>query len=118
MTLRKAHAALSRLLETGSVVVQVPTVESVARLTEELSQAGIAAVRHEPPPEINVGAIRRLTGMSQEEFALNYGFDVDTVQNWEQGRSRPDKASRAYLFVIQKCPELVGEMLDAEVAGV
>jgi len=44
-------------------------------------------------------------GLTQEQFALRYGLDLDTVQNWEQGRTKPDKASAAYLRVIARRPD-------------
>lgn len=115
LSLRKAHAALTKLLEAGSVVLDVPVVEDVKALTDELRTVGIIAHRHEPPRRVDVGELRARSGLSQEEFALVYGLDVATVRNWEQGRSQPDTASRAYLWMIQRRPELVLDMLDTEV---
>lgn len=112
LTLRQAHAALTRMVASGSVVVGIPVVESLPDLVQELREVGIAARRHEPPASVNVTAIRRGTGLSQEEFALTYGLDVGTVKNWEQGRSQPDRASRAYLWMIRHRPEVVEETLD------
>ncbi|MHB8743880.1 MAG: helix-turn-helix domain-containing protein [Sulfuricaulis sp.] len=37
----------------------------------------------------NVRAIRRKTGLSQSGFASLIGVNVRTLQNWEQGRTRP-----------------------------
>jgi DNA-binding transcriptional regulator YiaG len=28
-------------------------------------------------------------GISQAQFAASFGFGLDAVQNWEQGRRRP-----------------------------
>jgi len=59
------------------------------------------------PEEVNVLAIRTRLGLSQGEFATRFGFKLDALQNWEQGRRRPDAAARAFLRVIDREPEAV-----------
>jgi putative transcriptional regulator len=59
------------------------------------------------PEEVDVATIRRRLGLSQSEFAQRFGFKLDAVQNWEQGRRRPDGAARAFLRVIDREPEAV-----------
>lgn len=111
---RAAHAAMTRLVEdAAAVVVAVPTVEDCAALERELADCGIEAVRHAPPQRVDVKAIRERTGLSQDEFALRYGFDVSTLRNWEQGRSAPDTASRTLLAVVARRPQAVEEALEA-----
>ena len=39
--------------------------------------------------EFDVKALRRKLGMSQSKFAASFGFGLDAVQSWEQGRRRP-----------------------------
>ncbi|MGH7060681.1 MAG: helix-turn-helix domain-containing protein [Stellaceae bacterium] len=56
---------------------------------------------------IHVTAIRAQLGLSQREFAARFGFKLDALQNWEQGRRRPDGAARAFLRVIEREPEAV-----------
>lgn len=51
--------------------------------------------------------------MSQAEFARSFGFSVDAVENWEQGRRRPEGAARAFLKVIGREPEAVRRALAA-----
>jgi putative transcriptional regulator len=63
------------------------------------------------PPRVNVAALRRRAELTQEEFALRYGLTVARVRDWEQGRSEPDAAARAYLKVIEKEPEAVKRAL-------
>ncbi len=63
------------------------------------------------PDKIDVVAIRRRLGLSQGEFAAQFGFKLDAVQNWEQGRRRPDGAARAFLRVIEREPEAVQRAL-------
>src|SRR5262245_14618327 len=63
------------------------------------------------PGEIN--AIRRRSGLSQSAFAARYGLNLRTLQDWEQGRTRPDGPARAYLVVIDHEPRAVARALAA-----
>ena len=49
------------------------------------------------PRRINVRAIRKKLGMTQEEFSGRFGFSVNTLRHWEQGKRQP-KARRAPIF--------------------
>ena len=75
-------------------------------------QAG-APLRVHVPFEVDVKAIRRKLGMTQAEFARSFGFGLDAVQNWEQGRRRPEGAARAFLKVIDREPDAVRRALAA-----
>lgn len=116
MSLRKARMALDRLADREAVVIEVPVVEETGALIGELAEAGIRAVLHQPPRRIDVKALRERDGLSQEEFALWYGLDVGTLRNWEQGRSEPDSASRAMLWMIATNPAAVRDALDRDAA--
>ena len=63
------------------------------------------------PPEIDVRAIRAKTILSQEDFAAVFGFTVHQIRQWEQGRSRPLGALRAYLLIIDRDPESIKKLL-------
>jgi putative transcriptional regulator len=63
------------------------------------------------PAAVDVHAIREKSGFSQSEFAARYGFSIRTLQEWEQGRARPDGAVRAYLIVIDRNPDAVRQAL-------
>ena len=63
------------------------------------------------PEQIDVATIRVRLGLSQAEFAARFVFKLDAVQNWEQGRRRPDGAARAFLRVIEREPEAVQRAL-------
>jgi putative transcriptional regulator len=65
------------------------------------------------PAEVDVKAIRQKLGMSQAAFARSFGFALDAVQNWEQGRRRPEGAARAFLKVIDREPDAVRRALVA-----
>ena len=72
-----------------------------------------AALRVHVPDEIDVRTIRKKLGMSQRQFAASFGFGLDAVQNWEQGRRRPEGAARAFLKVIEREPDAVRRALAA-----
>jgi len=65
------------------------------------------------PPEIDVRAIRAKLQLSQEDFASAFGFTVHQIRQWEQARSRPLGAVRAYLMIIDRDPRRVLELLRA-----
>ena len=54
------------------------------------------------PDEVNVKRLRTESGMSQAEFARAFCINPRTLQEWEQGRRKPDATTRAYLAVISK----------------
>jgi len=63
------------------------------------------------PAELDVRAIRKHLKLTQAEFSARYGFNIARVRDWEQRRSAPDGAMRAYLMVIGRKPEVVDEVL-------
>ena len=65
------------------------------------------------PAKVDVRAIRKKVGLSQNEFARRFGFSPARIRDWEQGRSRPDGALRAYLMVIERKTDAVMEALHA-----
>ena len=56
---------------------------------------------------VNVKAIRQRLRKTQTEFARMIGVSVVTLQNWEQGRRRPEGPARALLKVAAANPEAV-----------
>ena len=62
---------------------------------------------------IDVKAVRRKLGLSQQSFAARFGISTATVRNWEQGRRRPEGAARVLLTIIDKEPAAVRRALDA-----
>ena len=63
------------------------------------------------PAEIDVKAIRGRMGLTQREFAIRFGFNINTLRHWEQGRRVPEGPTRAYLMVIGREPEAVQRAL-------
>ncbi len=64
-----------------------------------------------PSIALEIRKIRIATGLSRAEFARRYALDARALQEWEQGRRRPDRAARAYLTVIAHRPKAVEEAL-------
>jgi putative transcriptional regulator len=62
---------------------------------------------------MDIKAIRNKLHKSQSEFALMIGVSVSTLQNWEQGRRKPDGPARALLKVASENPEAVTKALGA-----
>jgi putative transcriptional regulator len=60
----------------------------------------------------DVKAIRARLGKSQSQFALMIGVSVSTLQNWEQGRRRPEGPAQALLRVAAAAPEVVARTLS------
>ena len=71
------------------------------------------------PPKIDVRSIRTRLKLSQDDFAGEFGFSINQIRDWEQGRTRPVGAMRAYLMIIKRDPNAVIELLRSSrrVAG-
>ncbi|HTW67284.1 MAG TPA: hypothetical protein VME17_21840 [Bryobacteraceae bacterium] len=51
--------------------------------------------------------------LSQKEFAARFGFSLDSVQNWDQGRRIPDRPARTLVSVIAHESKAVERALRA-----
>lgn len=65
------------------------------------------------PADIDVKAIRGRLALTQTQFAARFGFSVNTLRHWEQGKRQPEGPTRAYLKVISKTPKAVERALRA-----
>lgn len=72
-----------------------------------IAYGAVAAPRIYVPPEVDVKAIRTRLGMTRQAFADTFGFPFDALRAWEQGKSRPDASTRAYLTLIARAPDAV-----------
>lgn len=61
--------------------------------------------------------VRRALRMTQGEFSEAYRIPIGTLRDWEQGRTEPDQANRAYLKVIAVDPEYVKRALAQRPGG-
>lgn len=83
--------------------------EAIDHADGNASVARLRVVR--VPEHVDVKAIRQGLKMSQSEFARRFGFSIDSLQNWEQGRRFPDGYARVLLRVIERHPEVVEDAL-------
>jgi DNA-binding transcriptional regulator YiaG len=111
LSLRRAHETLNRLADGETVAVEL-RADTPHHLISELVALGVAAHAIEPP-QTDVRRIREHLGLSQAEFALRFGLELATVQNWEQGRYRPDPAAQLALKMIERHTALVDDVLSA-----
>jgi len=109
LSLRKAHETLNRLAKRETVTVQL-RADALGRLVSELAALGVTAHAIETP-QSDVKRVRERLGLSQAEFALRFGLELATVQNWEQGRYRPDPAAQLALKLIDSHPDIVDAVL-------
>jgi len=91
--------------------------DNFTNLVESIKQAGeIKHGRLKPGRIFNfepldIKKIREKLHKSQAEFALMIGVKVSTLQNWEQGRRRPEGPACALLQLASKNPETVEKTL-------
>jgi putative transcriptional regulator len=64
------------------------------------------------PEAVDVSALRRNMGMTQEQFAARFGFSVATLRHWERGDRSPQGAALVLLNVIKRAPEAVTAALN------
>jgi DNA-binding transcriptional regulator YiaG len=110
LSLRKAHSVLNRLVQGEKVAVELSGEPQVISL--ELRRAGLNENLIQMP-NVDPRQIRQRFGITQAEFASRFCLELDTVQNWEQGRYALDRASVLLLAVIAQSPAVV----DAVLAG-
>lgn len=82
-----------------------------AREMRAIARGEAAPVHVHVPPDVDVRAIRRGLGMSQDAFASEFSFSLNQIRDWEQNRSRPLDSNRAYLLLIERHPDAVRHML-------
>jgi putative transcriptional regulator len=98
--MRKTSKAGSRILQGAKEAL------AFAR-----GEADLKNYRVHVPAEVNVKAIRRRLGLTQDEFSRRFGIPQGTLRDWEQGRRRPEGPARAFLLVIQHEPKAVERAL-------
>lgn len=87
--------------------------ELFEELKESIKQGGkILKGKRKPAREFNFDnpdpkSIRVSLGLSQNKFAKLLGISVSTLQNWEQGRRKPEGPAKILLNVAAKYPDAV-----------
>lgn len=110
--MRRARIILDRLPSKQAVPVTIHAGDWDG-FRREIEALGVLAGRLETP-QVNAKSIRDKQGLSQPEFADLYGFEVDTLKNWEQGRNPPDGPTRVLLSIIERDP---GAVIEARSIG-
>lgn len=64
------------------------------------------------PERIDVKAVRKKLGLTQAQFAMQFGFNLETVRNWEQAKRQPEASARVLLRIIECEPQAVQRALD------
>lgn len=105
LTPTRAHSIASQLMTAHEIWLIVPSVADRPEFERRLGELGVAAVLHQAP-DVDVARIRENLGLTQEEFAARFALAIASVRNWEQGRVKPDEATRTLLAVIEKHPEI------------
>jgi len=83
------------------------------QLIESVKQAGrirrdeIKPSRRFEIDPIDVKVVRENLKKSQSEFALMIGVSLSTLQNWENGRAKPEGPAQVLLKVIEQNPRSV-----------
>jgi putative transcriptional regulator len=71
-------------------------------------QRGTArGVRVHVPSPVDIQAVRKKVGLTQEEFAARFGISVGTLRHWERGDRRPHGTALVLLHVIDRNPRAV-----------
>ena len=55
----------------------------------------------------DIKRIRQKTGLSQVMFAISLGVSPKTVEAWENGRNKPEGASRRLLEIVRDDPNFI-----------
>ena len=64
-------------------------------------------VNIDPMPADRIRHIRKRFARSTKAFEKRFGIPAATMNNWEQGRRKPDPAARLLLKIIEQSPEAV-----------
>jgi putative transcriptional regulator len=85
-------------------------------LKESLQEAaeirlGAKASRETTREVLDVIAVREAMNLTRAKFAGMIGISERTLENWEQGRTKPSGAARSLLRVASRQPQVVFEVL-------
>lgn len=109
LSLTRAHSALQRIADGQAETVEVSS-DDVEAITQELARLGVVATPM-LVPEVNVRRVRERFNLSESDFALRFGLDLDVVRLWEQGLRPLDPSMRTLLAIIEQRPDVVRAVL-------
>ena len=102
-----------RLTKTEAVQLDSRTDEELTAAAESdddnlpLDDRTLARLRR----PLDVKAIRKGLKLTQQQFSQEFGLELRTVQDWEQGRVLPTGAARTLLRIIERDPDAVRRAL-------
>ena len=73
-------------------------------------ELALETVNIDPLPAERIKSIRKAVAKSTAEFEEKFGIPAATMNNWEQGRRKPDPAGRLLLRVIEEAPGIVEQV--------
>ena len=62
---------------------------------------------------VDLGKLRARLGLSQAGFARMYGISLNSIRNWEQGRSRPRRGAIVLFELISQDPTWIAALIRA-----
>jgi DNA-binding transcriptional regulator YiaG len=116
LTLRAGHAVINRLAEKRIAVCEIAEGANIPALAADLAEMNVHVLRRRQLDPGLIAEVRARHGLSQREFAQLLGIDIDTLQNWEQGRNKPDAAALNLVMAFDKAPELIEQTAFEPVA--
>ena len=116
LTLRAAHSVINRLAETRLAVCRITEGAGISALAADLVGMNVHCYRRRQLDPGLIAEVRARHGLSQREFAEVLGIDIDTLQNWEQGRNKPDIAALNLVVAFDKAPDLIEQTAFEAVA--
>ena len=116
LTLSVAKTTFERLAETQFATCTINEGANIPALAAYLAAMNIFVHRRRPSDPGLIAQVRARHKLSQREFAEVLGIEIDTLQNWEQGRNKPDAAALNLVRAFDKAPALVSAAVLERVA--
>jgi DNA-binding transcriptional regulator YiaG len=110
---RAAKDAVDELAAHDRAIIEIPVDVDLAALAADLLLLGVTLHLRQTfeDPAGTIAEVRSRHGLSQSAFANALGLDVRTLQNWEQGRNRPDAAALTLVLLYDRAPDLVTDVV-------
>ncbi len=110
--LKAAHAAITELASQDWTLCDIPVDGGIDELARDLAPLDVKLLRRRQvdQPAAFIAEVRARHNLSQREFAAALGLDVRTLQNWEQGRNRPDAAVLSLVALFDRDPAMVRDV--------
>ena len=107
---RPADMAKLRATTDEEIAAQIATDPDTAPDVGD-AEPGSFAVRR-PFPDVR--ALRKRLGLTQEEFARDFGLNIWTLRDWENHRREPEGPAQTLLKVIAQSPDAVRQAVAAQ----